>query len=283
MSDTPSIDIASQVTGPVLVLGAGKMGGALISGLLKRGLDPSLLLIQDPSPPPETLALIETNKLKCEGRFEELPAAPALILAAVKPQVMDEVFADAARLAGPSTLTVSIAAGRTIASFEAHLPDGSAVVRAMPNTPAAIGHGMTVCCGNAATSAAQKALASQLLSAVGEVAWIDDETLMDAVTAVSGSGPAYVFHLVECMAAAGVAAGLTPDLAAKLARVTVSGSGALLAQSELDAEQLRRNVTSPGGTTAAALGVLMDDDVMQKLFERAIIAARDRGRELAGN
>ena len=170
MSDTPSIDIASQITGPVLVLGAGKMGGALISGLLKRGLDPSLLLIQDPSPPAETLALIDANNLKREGRFEELPAAPALILAAVKPQVMDQVFADAARLAGPSTLTVSIAAGRTIASFEAHLADGSAVVRAMPNTPAAIGHGMTVCCGNAETSAAQKELATQLLSAVGEVA-----------------------------------------------------------------------------------------------------------------
>lgn len=282
MTDNPTIDIATQFDGPVLVLGAGKMGGALISGLLKQGLDPSLLLIQDPSPPPETAALIAQYKLRREDRFGELATSPALMLAAVKPQLMDEVFSEAAKLAGPSTLTVSIAAGRTLASFEKHLPEGSAVVRAMPNTPAAIGHGMTVCCGNAATTQAQKNLATMLLSAVGQVAWVDDEGLMDAVTAVSGSGPAYVFHLVECMAAAGVAAGLSPELSGQLARVTVAGSGALLAQSDLDAEHLRRNVTSPGGTTAAALSVLMEDQAMQKLFERAIIAARERGRELAG-
>ncbi|MEQ8825573.1 MAG: pyrroline-5-carboxylate reductase [Filomicrobium sp.] len=271
-----------SLSGSILVVGAGKMGGAIVTGLLERGLQPSQLLIQDPSPPPESAALISKHQLLRQDRFEDLAEPPAVILAAVKPQLMDDVFSDAARLSGPETVTISIAAGRTLASFEKLLPDGSAVVRAMPNTPAAIGHGMTVCCANGAASEDQKEIATALLSAVGKVAWVADEGLMDAVTAVSGSGPAYVFHLVECMAEAGVKAGLAPELAAELARQTVSGSGALLAQSDLPADQLRRNVTSPGGTTAAALSVLMDEQAMQALFERAIAAAKKRGEGLAG-
>lgn len=271
----------SNLGGPILVLGAGKMGGALIAGLLVRGLPAADILIQDPSPPPDTADLIARNGIVCEAAFARLDTAPAIILAAVKPQVMDEVFAKAAGLAGPRTLTLSIAAGRTVESFEARLPEGAAVIRAMPNTPAAIGHGMTVCFANAAVTAAQRETAAALLSAVGDVAWIDDEDMMNAVTAVSGSGPAYVFHLAECMAEAGVAAGLPADLAAKLARATVAGSGALLAQSDLPAETLRRNVTSPGGTTAAALDVLMGDAAMADLMRRAILAAKRRGEDLA--
>jgi pyrroline-5-carboxylate reductase len=270
-----------DLPGPILFLGAGKMGGALLSGLLSRGVRARDLLIQDPSPPPETGKLIARHSLRTAQSFDTLERTPAVILAAVKPQVMDEVFRSAVGLAGPDTLTLSIAAGRTIASFEKFLHSGAAVVRAMPNTPASIGHGMTVCCANAAATPAQKDIATALMSAVGEVAWIDDEKLMDAVTAISGSGPAYVFLVAECLADAGVAAGLAPDLAARLACATVAGSGALLVQSDLPAEQLRRNVTSPGGTTAAALEVLMSDDAMKHLFERAVLAATRRGKELA--
>ncbi len=270
-----------DLPGPLLCLGAGKMGGALISGLLDRGFSSELILIQDPAPPTETQAVIDANGIRCAASFEALDVPPAVILAAVKPQVMDDVFPSAARLAGRETLTVSIAAGRTLASFEKMLGPGAAVVRAMPNTPAAIGQGMTVCCANSSTTSKQREVATRLLAAVGEVAWVEVEALMDAVTAVSGSGPAYVFHLVECMAEAGVAAGLDRELANQLARETVAGSGALLAQSDLEAGQLRRNVTSPGGTTAAALDVLMDDEAMKKLFERAILAAKARGEELA--
>ncbi len=275
---------ASQIlpenSGPVLVLGAGKMGGALIAGWLAHGMPPGRLILQDPALAPEMQALANDRGLRVEATVEALPEAPAVILAAVKPQVMDDIFPAAARLAGPETVTVSIAAGRTLASFEKHLAPGAPVVRAMPNTPAAIGHGMTVCCANTAVSSPQRELATRLLSAVGKVAWIDDEALMNAVTAVSGSGPAYVFHLAECMTAAGVAAGLSAELAAQLSRETIAGAGALLSQSDLDAAKLRQNVTSPGGTTAAALEVFMKEDALASLVEAAILAARERGEEL---
>jgi len=270
-----------KLSGPVLILGAGKMGGALLSGLLAKGLAPGDVLIQDPVPPPETAKLIADHKIRQAAHFDQLDKPPSVILAAVKPQVMDDVFPTAARLAGPQTLTLSIAAGRTLASFAKLLPERAAIVRAMPNTPAAIGHGMTVCCANADANAHHRELATALMSAVGQVAWVEDEKLMDAVTAVSGSGPAYVFHLVECMTEAGVAAGLDPALSAQLARATVAGSGALIGSSDLPAEQLRKNVTSPGGTTAAALDVLMGEGAMQTLFERAIAAAKKRGEELS--
>jgi pyrroline-5-carboxylate reductase len=274
--------MALSLDGPLLLIGAGKMGGAMLEGWLKRGLSPSQVIIQDPAPPADIKAVLEKHGIASVPAVQEGGPAPAVILMAVKPQVMEMVFPAVARLAGPQTMVLSIAAGRTIASFEKHLAPGRAVIRAMPNTPAAIGRGITVCCANAYSSPAQKALAADLLSAVGEVDWVSDERLIDAVTAVSGSGPAYVFLLAECLAEAGKAVGLDPALARKLADATVSGSGELLRQSGLDPATLRKNVTSPGGTTAAALAVLMAEDGLQPLMTKAVEAAEKRGRELAG-
>lgn len=256
------------------------MGTALVQGWLARGLPPSSIIIQEPTLSPETAAVVEHHGLRVASELSGLEAPPAVIVAAVKPQVMDAVFAPLARLAGPDTVVLSIAAGRSIASFEKHLAPGTAVVRAMPNTPAAIGRGITGAVGNAYLSTEQKALCSVLLSAVGDVVWVPDESLIDAVTAVSGSGPAYVFLLAECLAEAGVKAGLDIQTATMLARATVSGAGELLHQSPLTSETLRKNVTSPGGTTAAALGVLMRDDGLQALLTEAVLAAKERGRVL---
>ena len=279
---TAHVMTSLKLDGPLVLAGAGKMGGALLAGLFARGLDPKLVRVQDPSPPAEVAHLLASHGIKVETQIERLERPPSVILVAVKPQLMDAVFPALARLAGPGTLVLSIAAGRNLASFEKHLPDSAAVVRSMPNTPAAIGRGITVCVANAYVTASQRQLCDALLSAVGDVAWIDDEHLMDAVTAVSGSGPAYVFLLAECMAEAGRAAGLDADLAMKLARATVSGSGELLHQSDLDPATLRKNVTSPGGTTAAALDVLMNaQDGLQEIMTRAVAAAAARGRELS--
>ena len=201
---------------------------------------------------------------------------------AVKPQIMDEVFPPLARIAGPDTVVLSIAAGKTIAGFEKHLAKGTAVVRSIPNTPAAVGRGITVAAANAhVTRQAEGAVRRACCRAIGEVAWVDDEALIDPVTAVSGSGPAYVFYLTECLAAAGVKAGLAPDLADKLARWTVAGSGELLHRSELPAGKLRENVTSPNGTTYAALQVLMAENGIQPIMTEAVLAATRRSRELA--
>ena len=273
-----------KLDGPLVLAGAGKMGGAMLAGLLARGLDPKLVRVQDPSPPDEVASLLARYGIKAEANLGPMSVPPSVILAAVKPQMMDAVFPSLALIAGPDTLVLSIAAGRSIASFESHLKPGVAVVRAMPNTPAAIGRGITVCVANKAANVRQRDLCDLLLSATGDVAWIDDEGLMDAVTAVSGSGPAYVFLLAECMAEAGRAAGLDASLAEKLARATVAGAGELLHRSDLDAATLRKNVTSPGGTTAAALGVLMDGETgLQDVMTRAVLAAAARGRQLAGN
>ncbi|HXW25033.1 MAG TPA: pyrroline-5-carboxylate reductase, partial [Xanthobacteraceae bacterium] len=205
-----------------------------------------------------------------------------VIVIAVKPQVAAEVVPAAAPLVGPSSVVVSIMAGQRLSALERALPRGTAVIRAMPNTPAAIGRGITVAVANAHASAHQRDLAGRLLAAIGAVEWVADEALLDAVTAVSGSGPAYVFLLAETLAQAGVAAGLPADLAGRLARATVAGSGELLHRSPLDAETLRRNVTSPGGTTLAALTVLMGTDGLGPLMARAVAAATRRSRELAG-
>jgi pyrroline-5-carboxylate reductase len=257
------------------------MGGALLEGLIARGLDPRRVRVQDPAPLPEIAALLARHGIASEASVESQDA-PGVIVAAVKPQVMDAVFPPVARLAGPGTLTISIAAGRTLQSFEAHLPAGAAVVRAMPNTPASIGRGITVCVANAHVTPAQKRLCEALMAAVGEVAWVDDEAAMDAVTAVSGSGPAYVFLLAESLEKAAISAGLAPDLAKRLARATVSGSGELLHRSEADASQLRQNVTSPCGTTAAALAVLMAEGKgLEELLTKAVLAGEGRSRELA--
>ena len=273
--------MALKLDGPLLLAGAGNMGGAMLAGWLQQGLSPADILIQDPAPPPRMAELLAKHKIAVAPVIDKPPRPPAVLLMAVKPQVMEAVFPPLARLVGPDTVVLSIAAGRTIASFEKHLPKGTAVVRAMPNTPAAVGRGITGCAANGHVTAAQKVLCTDLLQAIGEVVWVDREALIDAVTAVSGSGPAYAFLLAETMAAAGVKAGLPAELSAKLARWTVAGAGELLHHSELDAGTLRKNVTSPGGTTAAALGVLMADDGLQPLMDKAVAAAAQRSRELA--
>ncbi|MCB1521711.1 MAG: pyrroline-5-carboxylate reductase [Hyphomicrobiaceae bacterium] len=272
-----------ELDGPLVLAGAGKMGGALLAGWLTGGLDPSMVVVQDPSPSPETAELLRRHGIRCVASLAPLERSPAVILAAVKPQAMDTVFPPLAKMVGPDTLILSIAAGRPLASFEAYLAAPGPVIRAMPNTPAAIGRGITVCVGNAAAGDRHRAIAGQLLAAVGDVAWIGDEAQMDAVTAVSGSGPAYVFLLAEALTDAGVRQGLPPELAAELARATVAGAGELMRRSSDSAARLRENVTSPGGTTAAALGVLMrEPGGLRDLLAEAVAAATKRGRELSG-
>ena len=267
--------------GPLALIGAGKMGGAMITGWLTRGLDPTLVYVQDPGPPPEVAALLARHKIPVHTALPAAMPEPAVLLIAIKPQIMDEVFPVVAKRAGPSTVVLSIAAGRTIAGFARHLPERTAIIRSIPNTPAAVGRGITVCCANGHVTNAKRALATTLLSAVGQVGWVDDEALIDTATAVSGSGPAYVFLLAECLAKAGIAAGLDAALARQLADATVSGSGELLHRSGEDPAILRRNVTSPNGTTAAALAVLMAADGLQPLMDAAVAAATKRSRELS--
>ncbi len=265
---------------PLVLVGAGKMGGAMLAGWLARGLDPTGVVIVDPSPPEDMRIFIAERSL----RHETSPpgdVGAAVLVVAIKPQMMGDVLPALRRLLTDDTLVVSIAAGTTIANLADGLGAGS-IVRAMPNTPAQVGRGMTVAVGNGGVSEAQKTLVSELLATIGEVAWAGDEADMDAVTAVSGSGPAYVFHLVEALAAAGRAEGLDAGLAMTLARQTVTGAGELLHQSDLNAAVLRQNVTSKGGTTAAALEVLMSDHGLSELMERAVKAAAQRSRELAG-
>jgi pyrroline-5-carboxylate reductase len=269
-----------KLDGPLVLAGAGNMGGALLAGWLARGLDPKMVLIQDPSPPPAMRTLIEQHSITTSPKLT-LTTSPAVLLMAVKPQVMEQVFPALGAQCGPATVVLSVAAGRTIASFEKHLAARTAVVRSIPNTPSSVGRGITACATNAHVTPVQKALCDQLLSAVGAVVWVDDEGQIDAATAVSGSGPAYVFLLAEYLAEAGVKAGLAPDLAAQLARWTVAGAGELLFQSDLPAATLRQNVTSPNGTTFAALQVLMDEKGLQPLMAEAIARATARSRELA--
>ena len=271
MSNTP----LQHITGTIVLAGAGKMGGAMLTGWLAQGLDPARVVAIDPAPAPEISALAAQGV-----RLNPQDAAPAdTLVVAVKPQMFRAAGDALKRWVGPSTLVVSIMAGTTIAALQEVC--GGAVVRAMPNTPAAIGRGITVAVPDAHVSAVQRATADALLRATGAVEWVDDEALMDAVTAVSGSGPAYVFLLAEELARAGVAAGLPEALAMKLARDTVSGAGELLNRSELTSATLRQNVTSPGGTTAAALSVLMGDDGFAPLLTRAVAAATARSKELA--
>jgi pyrroline-5-carboxylate reductase len=266
-------------SGLLVLVGAGKMGGALLEGWLRLGLDPQRVVVLEPAPSAELTALA--------GRGLRLnPDLPALrdvtaVVIALKPQAAAEIVPALAPLVSSSTLVVSIMAGRTLHFLAGALQRPCALVRAMPNTPAAIGRGITVAVPHNA-AATQRDLADRLLSATGAVEWIEDETLMDAVTAVSGSGPAYVFLLAEALAQAGAASGLPPRLAARLARETVAGSGELLRRSNLNAAVLRENVTSPGGTTAAALGVLMSEHGLVALMTKAVAAATARSRNLAG-
>ena len=267
--------------GPVVLAGAGKMGAALLAGWIERGLQPRDVIIQDPNLAGEAAELVRKHGLTVVPDLGSLASPPSVIVVAVKPQMMDAVFPPLAKHVGPATVVMSIAAGKPIASFERHLPRRTAVVRAMPNTPAAIGRGITGAVGNAHVTAKQKDLCRQLLEAAGDVVWVEDEALIDAVTAVSGSGPAYVFLMTEALARAGEAAGLDAATSMELARATVSGAGELMRRSPSDPATLRQNVTSPGGTTAAALSVLMrDKDGLQELMTEAVLAAQKRGREL---
>src|SRR5437667_1500840 len=265
----------ANLNGTIALAGAGKMGGAMLTGWLAGGLDANRVIVVEP------FLADDIKALAAKGvRLNPKDAGTAdTLVVAVKPQMFREAGPALKKLVGPGTLVVSIMAGTPIAVLEEVC--GGSVVRAMPNPPAAIGRGITVAVAAKNVSAAQRATADALLRATGSVEWVDDEKLMDAVTAVSGSGPAYVFLLAEELARAGVEAGLPAELATKLARETVAGSGELLHRSEQDSATLRQNVTSPGGTTAAALEVLMGRDGMQPLMIRAIAAATKRSKELA--
>lgn len=268
------------ISGSIVLVGAGKMGSALLEGWLAHELDLKSAVVIELQPSRELSALAGRGL-----RLNPLPASvgeAAAIVLAVKPQVAPEVAPLLAPYLGAGTVVLSIMAGRTLGFLEQSLPQRAAVVRAMPNMPASIGRGITVAVPNLRVSQRQRDLVDALLAATGAVEWIEDEGLMDAVTAVSGSGPAYVFLLAECLARAGVAAGLPRDLAAKLARATVAGAGELLNQSPLDPATLRQNVTSPGGTTAAALEILAAPDGLDLLMRTAVAAATVRSRELAG-
>jgi pyrroline-5-carboxylate reductase len=267
--------------GPILLVGGGKMGGAMLAGWIKNGVDPTDILVIEPDRK-SAASLHERYKVGVsDAAPERLEQPPTMVVFAVKPQVLATVAPPYKRYVGSDTAFLSIAAGKTIAFFERHLGPDAAIIRAMPNTPAAVGRGITVLYANGGTSEEQMGFCETLMASVGEVRWAVTEAQFDAVTAVSGSGPAYVFLLIECLAEAGVAAGLPADLAMDLARATVAGSGALAHQSSDPAETLRRNVTSPGGTTAAALEVLMGQDGLKELMTRAVAAAARRSKELA--
>lgn len=263
----------------IVLAGCGKMGGALLGGWIEQGTAPESVLVVEPNDIP-----LPAGVTRVAAPADIPPGVTAeVVVLAVKPQVMPDVLPAYARFVDGGAVFLSIAAGRSISFFRGLLGETAAVVRAMPNTPAAIGRGMTVLCAGPGVDETQKTFCMNMVSGVGLAAWIEDEALMDAVTGVSGSGPAYVFYMVEAMAKAGEAMGLPADLAMMLARQTVSGAGELLNRSPEPAEQLRRNVTSPGGTTAAALEVLMHPEGgLTPLMEKAVAAATRRGRELAG-
>jgi pyrroline-5-carboxylate reductase len=268
------------LNGTLVLAGCGKMGGAMLEGWLKAGADPKKIIAIDPKPPHEVMDVLVQHRIRHNPDLATVMDAEVIVVA-VKPQVMEDVLPNLVVLKSFKPLILSVAAGKTIATFAKHFGSDAAIIRTIPNTPAAIGRGITAMSANANVSEAQMKLANALLSSTGEVVVVENEGMIDLVTAVSGSGPAYVFYLTECLANAGEKIGLPPALAMQLARATVSGSGELMKQTGIDATTLRQNVTSPNGTTYAALQVLMADDGMRPLFEKAIKAAADRSKELA--
>lgn len=283
----PRSDLAGLLGDRLIVLlGCGKMGGAMAEGWVAAGVPGGSVRAVDPTPTAEAQALTERLGLRLAadlaGALDGAPAEQvAALVVAVKPQMMDAALPQAAMLGGGDTVALSIAAGTPISRFEAALGAGTPVVRAMPNTPAAIGKGVSGLVAGAFAGPAHRALAEGMASAVGETLWLEAESDLDALTAVSGSGPAYVFHMIEALAAAGVAEGLPEELAMRLARATVTGAGALAERSEKSAAQLRIDVTSPAGTTAAGLGALMaEGDGLTPLMTRTVAAAAARSREL---
>ncbi len=271
---------AQHLPSSLILVGAGKMGGSMLEGWLKVGMNPAGVAVIDPHPSDEMTRFCTRQGIALNPAN---PPAPDVLVLAVKPQMLDEAAAPLDALLGPGTLIISILAGKTIGNLRSRLPSAAAVVRAMPNLPASIGRGATGAAASPEVSEGQRLMADALLSSNGIVEWLGSEDLIDAVTALSGSGPAYVFHLVECLAEAGTAAGLPPDLAQRLARATVTGAGELLFQSDLPPATLRQNVTSPGGTTAAALEVLMrEEQGLKVLMQEAVAAAKRRAGELSG-
>jgi len=267
----------SEPLPPILLVGCGKMGGAMLSGWLEQGLESAVAV--DPKPG-ASAALAPRVTTVADAAAIPDGFSPGAVVFAVKPQEAPATVPLYARFAGQA-LFLTIMAGRTVAGMRTMLGGDAAIVRAMPNTPAAVRRGVTVGFAAPEVSAAQRALADRLLRAVGTVAWVEDEALIDPVTAVSGGGPAYVFLLAELLEAAAVEQGIPADVARLIARQTVAGSGALLEASTEDAAVLRRNVTSPKGTTERALAVLMEQSAWPDLISRAIAAATSRSRELA--
>ena len=265
---------------PVVLVGAGKMGGAMLSGWLNNGTPGNHFTVVDPHPCDEMVTMCRAQNVSCLSSVSD-DLTPSVVIVAVKPQMMQDVLPSLIPFVQADPVFVSVAAGVSVASFEKIFGSKVGVVRAMPNTPAQVGRGITIGYATAHVSPAQKEAVADLLAVTGVFDWVEAEALIDAVTGVSGSGPAYLFYMVEAMAAAGIEAGLEPDLAMKLARATVEGAGELLYQSDLDAATLRQNVTSPGGTTAAALNVLMaEDGGLGPLMTKAIGAAKKRAEEL---
>ncbi len=263
----------------LVLVGAGKMGAAMLESWLRDGMSGSSVTVLDPSPSDALRAICLSHGVALNP---ESVSPPDILVLAVKPQALDSVAPMLGSFFGPQTVLLSILAGKTVRDLENRFPDARAIIRAMPNLPASIGQGATGAFAAASVAPESQAMADALLRSVGIVEWVDDEKLIDVVTAVSGSGPAYVFYLTECLAAAGIAAGLPEGLSERLARQTVIGGGALLAQSELAAGTLRENVTSPGGTTAEALAVLMAGNGLPPLLKDAVSAAKRRAEELSG-
>ncbi len=266
----------------IVLVGCGKMGSALLGGWLGKGIEPSSITVVEPDADAGRI-IGNSHSVRVIANPDEIVSdfSPSVVVFAVKPQIMDNVVPGYARFAGPGCVYLSIAAGRPIAYFQRHLGPGAAIVRSMPNTPSAIGMGVTVCVNNPLVTDNQQATCRELLETVSEVFWIANEDMLDPVTALSGSGPAYVFLLAECMAAAGTELGLPEDMALRLARLTVSGAGELMRRSDDGPEILRQNVTSRGGTTAAALDILMAADGLKDIMSRAMTAAANRSRKLA--
>ena len=274
--------MSAELPSSLVLLGAGKMGQAMLAGWLAQGLEPSRITAIDPQLDEAGRALLAKKGVRLTASPKGLPSPEALVLA-IKPQTLDSAAPGACGLIGKDTLVLSILAGKRIADLASRLGVSGGIVRAMPTTPAAVARGISAAVAAPGTTDRQQAMADALLASIGQVEWIDNEALIDPVTAVSGSGPAYVFLLVECLAQAGAKAGLPPELAMRLARATIEGAGELLFRDqETEASTLRRNVTSPGGTTAAALEVLMASNGLSPLMERAVAAATRRARELAG-
>ncbi len=263
----------------IVLVGAGNMGGAMLGGWLENGISPTNVCVLDPNPSPAVATLIAKYNL-CHEISANNMLAPDVLLVAVKPQIMGDVLGSVQHLAGENTVSISVAAGKTLEFMKLHLGD-KALVRTMPNTPCMVQRGITVACANEKTTNLQKEHTTQLLRAIGSVEWVEDEALIDAVTAVSGSGPAYVFHLAEALGDAGIVAGLPQELARKLALETIAGAGEMMMQSDLSPTTLRENVTSPNGTTQAALEVLMGKGGFPTLLQQAVNAAAKRSRELS--